>query len=139
MLSEDANGQSKVITVCLLVQEDANSITWMVNAFKKNNKDWHKIRIVMADKDIGEREVLKQCIPNVSVLICLFHTLRTFRREISCKKKWEFHLAKGVHAYSFFRNFAMRIQKLSMMNCILNNKPVLLKQLLTTSMKAGIL
>ena len=86
MLSEDANGQSEVIAVCLLVQEDADSVTWMVNAFKKNNEDWHKIRIIMADKDIGEREVLKQCIPNASVLICLFHTLRTFRREVSCEK-----------------------------------------------------
>ena len=87
MLSEDANGQSEVIAVCLLVQEDADSVTWMVNAFKKNNEDWHKIRIIMADKDKGEREVLKQCIPNASVLICLFHTLRTFRREVSCEKK----------------------------------------------------
>ena len=37
MLSEDSNGQSEVIAVCLLVQEDANSIAWMVDAFKKHN------------------------------------------------------------------------------------------------------
>ena len=85
MLSEDANGQSEVIAVCILVQEDADSVTWIVDAFK-NNEDWHKIRIIMADKNIGEREVSKQCIPNASVLICLFHTLRTFRREVSCEK-----------------------------------------------------
>ena len=58
MLGEDANGQSEVIAVCLLVQKDADSVTWMVDAFK-NNEDWHKICIIMADKDIGEREVLK--------------------------------------------------------------------------------
>lgn len=40
----------------------------------------------MADKDIQERDVIKQCLPNVSVLVCLFHTLRSFRREISCEK-----------------------------------------------------
>ena len=86
MLSEDANGQSEVFTVCLLAEEDAESVTWMVDAFKKNNEDGHKIRIIMADTDIEEREVLKQCIPNASVLICLFHTLQTFRREVSCEK-----------------------------------------------------
>ena len=59
MLSEDANGQSEMITVCLLVEEDAESVTWMVVAFQKNNEDGHKIRIIMADKDIEEREVLK--------------------------------------------------------------------------------
>ena len=40
----------------------------------------------MADKDIGERDVLKQSLPDASVLICLFHTLRSFRREITCEK-----------------------------------------------------
>ena len=48
-----------MITVCLLVEEDAESVTWMVVAFQKNNEDGHKIRIIMADKDIEEREVLK--------------------------------------------------------------------------------
>ena len=40
----------------------------------------------MADKDIGERDVLKLCLPNTSVLICHFHTLRSFKREITCEK-----------------------------------------------------
>ena len=40
----------------------------------------------MSDKDIGERDVIKKCLPNVSVLICLFHTLRSFRREVTCEK-----------------------------------------------------
>ena len=39
----------------------------------------------MADKDIGERDVLKLCLPNTSVLICLFHTLRSFKWEITCE------------------------------------------------------
>ena len=36
--------------------------------------DWKKIRVLMADKDIGERDVRKLCLPNTSVLICLLHT-----------------------------------------------------------------
>ena len=75
MLCEDSNGQSEIVAVCLLVQEDANSMTWMVDAFKQHNQEWQKIRVIMADKDIGERDVLKRCFPNASVLICLFHTL----------------------------------------------------------------
>ena len=86
MLCEDSNGQSEIVAVCLLVTEDANSMTWMANTFKKHNADWKRIRVLMADKDIGERDVLKQSLPNASVLICLFHTLRSFRREITCEK-----------------------------------------------------
>ena len=40
----------------------------------------------MADKDIGERQVLKESFPQAEVLICLFHALRSFRREITCEK-----------------------------------------------------
>ena len=54
MLCEDSNGQSEIISVCLLVQEDATSMTWMVDAFKQHNQEWQKIRVIMADKDIGE-------------------------------------------------------------------------------------
>ena len=50
------------------------------------NQEWPKIRVFMADKDIGEWDVLKRCFPNASVLICLFHTLRTMRREVTCDK-----------------------------------------------------
>ena len=86
MLCEDSNGQSEIIAVCLLVTEDASSMTWMMDTFKKHNVNWDRICVLMADKDIGERDVLKQCMPNSSVLICLFHALRSFRREITCEK-----------------------------------------------------
>ena len=86
MLCEDSNGQSEIVTVCLLVTEDKDSMIWMVETFKNHNDEWKRIRVLMADKDIGERDVLKQSLPNASVLICLFHTLRSFRREITCEK-----------------------------------------------------
>ena len=37
MLCEDSNGQSEVVAVCLLVTEDSDSMTWMMDAFKKHN------------------------------------------------------------------------------------------------------
>ena len=52
----------------------------------KSNPEYEKTRVVMADKDIGERDVIKEALPKASVLICLFHALRIFRREISSDK-----------------------------------------------------
>jgi len=40
----------------------------------------------MADKDMAERNVLAEKIPNAVLLICLFHTLRTFCHEITTDK-----------------------------------------------------
>lgn len=86
MLCEDSNGQSEIIAVCLLVSEDAESMKWMMETLKKAGSQWRNIRIIMADKDIGERQVLKESFPQAEVLICLFHALRSFRREITCEK-----------------------------------------------------
>ena len=41
----------------------------------------------MADKDINERNIIKEALPNAQILISLFHVLRTFRREITCEKR----------------------------------------------------
>ena len=86
LLCEDSNGLSEIVFVCLLVTEDQESMQWMLEMFKKNNSNWSRVRIVMAGKDIGERDIIKSNLPAASVLICLFHALRTFRREVSCEK-----------------------------------------------------
>lgn len=71
MVSEDSNGQSEIVAVCLLVSEDADSIKWMMNTFKEQNSKWARIRVVMADKDIDERGIIKLCIPQAALLIML--------------------------------------------------------------------
>ena len=86
ILSEDSNGQSEISAVCLLASEDGNSIKWTFDTFKQHNDRWEAIHVVMADKDLKEQDVIKQCLPNAVVLICLFHTSQTFHREVSYEK-----------------------------------------------------
>ena len=40
----------------------------------------------MSDKDFTEREAFTSCFPSASLNICLYHTLCSFRREITCEK-----------------------------------------------------
>ena len=81
-----SNGQIEVVAASILVTENAQSIAWMMNTFKQHNEAWKKICVIMADKDISERDVIKSSIPDAAVLICLFHTLRSLRRELTCEK-----------------------------------------------------
>ena len=83
MLCEDSNGLSEIVFVCLLISKDQESMQWMIDTFKRNNPKWNTIRVVMADKDMGQRGVIKSSLPHASVLICLFHVLRSLRREVS--------------------------------------------------------
>ena len=66
-----------------MVTEDAASVKWLVETFKKHNPNVSLTRLVMADKDINERDVIKEVLPHVKVMICLFHSLKTFKREIN--------------------------------------------------------
>ena len=86
MVCIDSNGQTEVVAACVLVTENALCVAWMMNTFKQHNEAWKKIRVIMADKDISEREIIKSSIPDAAILICLFHTLRSLRREITCEK-----------------------------------------------------
>jgi zinc finger SWIM domain-containing protein 3 len=85
-LVEDGNGESEIVAVWMIVIEDTTSICQMAEIFKKHNLNWEKTSTIMSDKDFIERDALKSQFPEASILICLFHVLRTFRREITCEK-----------------------------------------------------
>ena len=86
MLVEDGNGQSEIACAFLLLEENEASLLMVADLFKKYNPAWKSVRVLMADKDITEREVLASSFPAATLLICLFHTFRSFRREISSEK-----------------------------------------------------
>ncbi|XP_070201434.1 zinc finger SWIM domain-containing protein 3-like [Littorina saxatilis] len=85
MLCIDGNGQSQIIALWIKRTEDRLSMQKMVQLFKKHHNVAHT-RCVMADTDWVKRDVVKEEMPNAYLLICLFHTLRTFRREVTEKK-----------------------------------------------------
>ncbi|XP_068203758.1 uncharacterized protein [Palaemon carinicauda] len=47
---------------------------------------WIDIRVILTDRDVIERTVFTEEIPNANLQICLYHVLRTFRREITNEK-----------------------------------------------------
>ena len=80
---EDSNGCTEIVGMGMLMTEDAASVRWLMETFKKRNPGTSKTRIVMADKDINEREIIKEPLPDAQILICLSHTLKTFKKELS--------------------------------------------------------
>ena len=55
-----------------------------VQSLRERNPEF-KPRVFMADKDFNERAIIKELFPTAAVLICLPHSLRSFKREISDK------------------------------------------------------
>ena len=76
LLVEDSNGLSEVAGVGLIVHEDHETFEWFLGFFKDENQyACTLIKCFMADKDLLERDVLKEMF-GVPVYICLFHTLK---------------------------------------------------------------
>ena len=57
-----------------------------MDVFKKGNSKWEAIRVLMGDKDLTQRDVLARAFPSATLLICLFHTFRSFHREVTAEK-----------------------------------------------------
>ncbi|KAG1650975.1 Zinc finger SWIM domain-containing protein 3 [Nymphon striatum] len=86
LMNVDGNGESEVICLWLVATEDRNTISNLMDKFKERNSKWTDIDVIMSDKDMTERDVLTEKLPGAEILICLFHTLRSFRREVSTEK-----------------------------------------------------
>ena len=86
MLVIDSNGQSEIVSLFLTSLETKEAITNMVKAFKSVNPSWCKVGVVVTDKDFTERAVFEEQFPGVQLQICLFHALRSFRREVTVDK-----------------------------------------------------
>ena len=78
-----ATWQSEIVACCVTSLETENGMTAMANAFKKHNSRWDKVAVVMTDKDMTERTVFGSAFPNATMHLCLFHVLRSFRRQIT--------------------------------------------------------
>ena len=79
-------GNSEIVSVGMLSVEDEDSLSWMFNTLRTRNSEMSRVRVIVTDKDLKERQVLRQCFPTANLLLCLFHTLRTFRREVTCER-----------------------------------------------------
>lgn len=86
VLCIDGNGLSEIVAMFILAEETKAVIEAAVGVFRKLNPACNETKVVMSDKDFTEREAFTSCFPGASLNICLFHTLRSFRREITCEK-----------------------------------------------------
>ena len=82
----DGDGLSEIVAMFIVAEETKEVIQATVELFKKHNTSWDQTKVVMSDKDFTEREVFKDSFPTATLSICLYHTLRSFRREITCEK-----------------------------------------------------
>jgi zinc finger SWIM domain-containing protein 3 len=86
MLAIDGEGLSEIVAIFIVSEETDLVITSAVQSFKKHNPAWSKTVTIFSDKDFNERQAFTKCFPQAKLSLCLFHTLRSFKREVTTEK-----------------------------------------------------
>ena len=86
LICVDGDGLSEIVTMFTLAEETKDVIQATVEIFKEHNPSWSHTKVIMSDKDFVERDAFTSCFPSASLNIYLYHTLRTFRREVTSER-----------------------------------------------------
>ncbi|XP_055955235.1 zinc finger SWIM domain-containing protein 1 isoform X2 [Patella vulgata] len=82
----DGNGESEIVSVFVLVTEDGDTMNYLLDLFKGNNPAWERTQTILTDNDFTERGIYSEKFPAAKLQLCLFHVLRSMKREINCEK-----------------------------------------------------
>lgn len=90
LMIADGNGEGEIVAVWLVSSEDRNTLKRLWWPFLKSTIT---TKCIMSDKDLMERGVLKELVPNAVLLICCIIHVEVLN-EISQLNIWGNHLVK---------------------------------------------
>uniref|UniRef100_A0ABD2XRK0 SWIM-type domain-containing protein n=1 Tax=Trichogramma kaykai TaxID=54128 RepID=A0ABD2XRK0_9HYME len=80
---ENGMEETEIAAVAYVLHEDQPTLNWLIECFKKHHStSVNKIKYFMCDKNQTQRNAIKSYFPDSKLLICYYHTLEIFRREI---------------------------------------------------------
>lgn len=81
---QDSNRMTQIVGMGLLADEKKDTVKKFLQSFNQDHGNTcKKIKAFMSDKDLTERDVIKDLFPWVTLLLCVFHVLRIFSRTVS--------------------------------------------------------
>jgi len=81
LLCEDGDGFGQPVAFCVVVRESEDHIASFLQFFSDNN-DISRTSVVVTDKDQAELNAIASCWPNVRHVLCQFHILTAFDRQL---------------------------------------------------------
>lgn len=123
-------GRAEIVGVAIIPSEDRLTLTWIANMFKKHHGDsCSKMKCMMTDKDLTERNAFKEVYPGVIFYLCIFHTLKTFKKvvkNVKLDKEQETRcllmlekLVKSLTKEDYDRTYA-QLQSAETPDCVIN-------------------
>ncbi|CAL1295641.1 unnamed protein product [Larinioides sclopetarius] len=86
-VAEDSNGKNYIVSLGFTIVDDAESLMWLLNAFKKNNPNWRRVKIIILDSEIKHRDIVRSTFLGPYIVITLHHALKSFERGLEIIKE----------------------------------------------------
>ncbi|XP_078392201.1 zinc finger SWIM domain-containing protein 1-like isoform X1 [Cetorhinus maximus] len=86
LLVIDGNGESDLVCLWFAQNEERETIKQLLRIFKQKNPAAERIQTVMCSGRPYRGEVVSEVLPHSKLVTCLFHTLRTFRADVTTDK-----------------------------------------------------
>ncbi|ETL46993.1 hypothetical protein L916_03221, partial [Phytophthora nicotianae] len=77
----DVFGKGQYVFHSLIETEEIPNLRMAVESFKKYNPSWKDIRVVMTDKAMHEKTVLRESIPQAPQLLCQWHVITWLKKQ----------------------------------------------------------
>lgn len=65
----------------LVDSEHKDNLRRVVEIFKENNPEWTNIQVVMSDKAVHEKDVLREMLPQARQLLCQWHVITWLKKQ----------------------------------------------------------
>ncbi|XP_071527088.1 zinc finger SWIM domain-containing protein 3-like [Panulirus ornatus] len=80
-LAVDGNGESEIVCVFVVVTEDTETMSALVDMFKSHNHNWEKIKTILTDKDFMEKAVYSHHFPDATFISVALSSARHPRNQ----------------------------------------------------------
>eukprot|EP00644_Phytophthora_capsici_P015587 jgi/Phyca11/55809/gw1.44.142.1 len=77
----DVFGKGQYVFHSLVESEEKMNLRLAIQSFKKHNPNWKNIRVLMTDKAMHEKSVLRESIPQARQLLCQWHVITWLKKQ----------------------------------------------------------
>ncbi|KAE8954820.1 hypothetical protein PR001_g32341 [Phytophthora rubi] len=88
MVAMDQYGNGQPVQYSLIETNSDWHMAKCMDHFKRANKRWRFVRIVIVDKDMREIDIIRKTFPEARVLLCHFHVIKWLHETIRKSKKY---------------------------------------------------
>ncbi|XP_065890957.1 zinc finger SWIM domain-containing protein 3-like [Dysidea avara] len=80
---EDGNGHGRTVFYAATTNESAQHLSAIIQGFKQCHPRYSNTKVVIIDKDFTELSILREELPNTTILFCQFHVIKCFYKAVS--------------------------------------------------------